>query len=222
MNKISRYFEYISMFPKFFSPNDSIRIVTNRKEIEEYAQNSHASLGVIYENSHFAIVVDLVENEAGRRYTYSRIINRNGYNGVVIVPVYEGKIVVLEQFRHGTRQLEIELPRGFSEPVILPEENAAKEVFEEIGGKISKLECCGSVISDTGLTGGEVYVFICKLESIGDLLREEGIRGYKLLSLEEVEDLIYKGVIRDSFTISAISKIKIFLKKRGSDVFRFI
>ena len=222
MDKISRYFEYISKFPKFFSPNDSIRIVTDRKELEKYALNSHSDIGVIFENDDFAIIVDLLENESGSRYTYSRIINKNGYNGVVIVPVYEGKIVVLEQFRHGTRQLEIELPRGFSEPAILPEKNAAKEVFEEIGGKIGKIECCGSVISDTGLTGGEVYVFICKLESIGDLLREEGIRGYKLLSLEEIEDLIYKGVIRDSFTISAISKIKIYLKKRGSDVFRFI
>lgn len=222
MNKISRYFEYISRFPKFFSPNDSIRIVSDRKEIEEYALNNNTSMGVVFENGQFAIVVDLVKNEAGSKYTYSRIINKNGYNGVVIVPIYDDKILVLEQFRHGTRQLEIELPRGFSEPAILPEENAIKEVFEEIGGKISKLDCCGSVISDTGLTGGEVYVFICKLESIGDLLREEGIEGYKLLSLEEIEELIYKGVIRDSFTISAISKIKIYLKKRGSDVFRFI
>ncbi len=219
MDKISRYFDYISMFPGFFSPDYSIRIVCDRKEIEAYAASNHTDLGVIYENQYFAIVVDLLENEAGNRYTYSRIINRNDYNGVVIIPFYNDKIVVLEQFRHGTRQMEIELPRGFSEPTIPPEKNAIKEIFEELGGKVSKIESCGSIISDTGLTGGEVHVFICRLESIGNVLGDEGIRGYKLLSLEEIEDLIYKGIIRDSFTISAISKMMIYLRKRGKECF---
>lgn len=215
MDKIARYFDYIEMFPKLFSPNHYLRIVTDRKEITEYALNDDNGIGVIYENEYFAVVVDLLETESGNRYTSTRIINRNGYNGVVIVPIYNEKIVLLEHFRHGTRQLEIELPRGFSDPGLLPEENAIKEVFEEIGGKVSKLESCGSIISDTGLTGGEVHIFTCNLESIGNVSSEEGIKEYKLLSLAEIEELIYKGIIKDSFTISAISKIRIHHKMRG-------
>lgn len=215
MDKIERYFDYIEMFPEFFSQNHSLRIITDRKVIEEYALNNNTDMGVIHENKYFAIVVDLLETESGNRYTSTRIINRNGYNGVVVVPIYNEKIVLLEQFRHGTRKLEMELPRGFSDPGLSPKENALKEIFEEIGGKVSKLESCGSVISDTGLTGGEVHVFICNLESIGNMSREEGIKGYKLLSVAEIEELIYKGIIKDAFTISAISKFRIYQKMRG-------
>lgn len=215
MDKIARYLDYIEMFPKFFSSNHSLRIITDRKEIEEYTLNNNISMGVIHENEHFAVIVDLLENESGNRYTSTRIINRNGYNGVVIVPIYNEKIVLLEQFRHGTRQMEIELPRGFSDHGLSPLENAIKEIFEEISGKVSKIESCGSIISDTGLTGGEVHVFICNLESIGNVSTDEGIKGYKLLSVAEIEELIYKGIIKDSFTISAVSKFKIYYKMRG-------
>ena len=215
MDKIARYFDYIEMFPEFVLPGRSLKIITDRKEIEEYALANDTDMGVIHENKYFAVVVDLLETGSGSRYASTRIINRNGYNGVVIVPVYNEKIVLIQQFRHGTRQLEIELPRGFSEPGLSPEQNAVKELFEEIGGKTDKVESCGSIISDSGLTGSEVYVFICNIESIGAHNGEEGIEGYKLLSIEEIEELIYKGIIRDAFTISAISKYKILKKMRG-------
>jgi len=210
MDKISRYYEYISMFPKLFLQNDSLKIITDRKEIEEYALANHTDMGILFENNTFAVVVDLVENELGTRYASCRIINKNGYNGVVVIPVYEDKIVMLEQFRHGTRQLELELPRGFSEKGISPEDNAKKEIYEELGGEVSSIDYCGSIISDTGLTGGEVHVYICNIAGIGNMQKEEGIIGYRLLSLAEIDELIYKGVIRDSFTISAICKLKIF------------
>lgn len=215
MDKIKKYFDYIEMFPKFFLPSHSLKIITDKKEIEEYALNNDTDMGVIHENKYFAIIVDLLETDSGTRYASARIINRNGYNGVVIIPIYNEKIVLLQQFRHGTRKLEIELPRGFSEPGLSPEKNAIKEIFEEIGGKVSKIESCGSIISDSGLTGGQVHVFICNIDSIRILSGEEGIEGYKLLSVEEIEELIYKGIIRDAFTISAISKFKIFKKMRG-------
>lgn len=212
MIEIDKYLEYYKKSPHLFRYNENINIILDEAELTEYVKRMNCKLGVVFENNYFSLIVDLVENSSGTRYTYARIINLNKYNGVVIIPVLKNKIVFLKQFRHGTREYEIELPRGFSEKSKTIEDNAKSEIYEELGVSTTKLDYLGSVVSDTGLSGGLVHIFVCEIESIEKLSADEGIKETIQLSLLEIEDLINENRIRDCFTISAIYKLMISKK----------
>lgn len=209
--------------PQFFKYNESINIILDEIELEKYANKENCKLGVVYENNFFSVVVDLVENSRGKRYTYARIINKNEYDGVVIIPIFHNQIVFLKQFRHGTREYEIELPRGFSEQEKVVQDNAMNEIYEELGVPVTKIDYIGNAVSNTGLSGGLVHIFICKIETIGNLSIDEGINKTIQLSFSEAEDYIRQNKIRDCFTLSALYKLKVLGKFDGSveNVFRF-
>jgi ADP-ribose pyrophosphatase len=53
--------------------------------------------------------------------------------GAAILPVFEERILSLQQFRHAPRRWGWEAPRGYSEPGESPEEAARRELAEETG-----------------------------------------------------------------------------------------
>lgn len=206
MQSIDRYFEIVKLFPDFFRNGETLNIVLDKKVLEDYTKNKSKQIGVIYESSYHIFVVDLIQNNSDDFFTYSRIINPNKNNGVVIIPCNGEKFGLLKQFRHGTREMELEFPRGFSEANISPEENAKKELYEEIGASATSIKFEGSIISDTGLTGGLVDVFAIQIDKTRHYSYDEGIKDVIWVSLDEIKQLIKKNRIRDSYTISAISK----------------
>ncbi|MGO4370669.1 NUDIX hydrolase [Paenibacillus sp. MCAF20] len=206
MIEITRYLECRNTYPLFFRQNENLKIIVDESELLQYAMQKKCKLGVLFENDYLLFVVDLIEKLDGSRYTYSRIINRNAYNGVVIIPVLNNKIVFLKQFRHGTREFEIELPRGFSEKSKTIEENAESEIFEELGVMPRKIAYLGNVVNDSGLSGGLVHVFVCSIEEIAQLAVDEGINDTYQYTIEEVEEFIHANIIRDCFSLSAIYK----------------
>jgi ADP-ribose pyrophosphatase len=218
MMEISRYIDFFNKYPEHFAYNENIEIIVDEAQLKEYADENKCKLGMVYENAYFFLIVDLIKNKQGHRYTYARIINRNKYNGVVIIPLLKDKIVFLKQFRHGTRNYEIELPRGFSEHEKTPEENAKIEIFEELGAVPKKINYLGEVVSDSGLTGGLVHIFTCEIDSIGKLASGEGIKDTVQLSLQDVMEHVQNNRIRDCFSLSAIYKLMISNNSEGTPI----
>ena len=140
------------------------------------------------------------------RITHKNIWNNRPFAGVVVIPMLEDKIVLLDVFRQGTMRHEIELPRGCSEPSSSPEENAIREIQEEIGSKVLSITSLGTCVADTAWGTGDVYFFIAKIDSVRQLQKEENIENYKLYSFDEVMDLISHEKILDGFTLSAMIK----------------
>ncbi len=211
MIEIVEYMRFYKHYPQYFNYNENINIIVDEVELKVYGLNEKCKLGIVYENQYFWIVVDLVENAQGKRYPYTRIINKNEYNGVVIIPKLNDRIVFLKQFRHGTREFEYELPRGFSEKESTIFENAERETFEELGVVPKNIEYLGNIVSDSGLSGGVVHIFVCEIDKIVELAVDEGIKDTIHLTLDEVLALINENKIRDSFSISAVCKL--MLKK---------
>lgn len=206
MTAIKKYIEFQEKYPKYFKQDKDLKIITDQRALQRFASEQACQLGLIYETPLFWIVVDLLESAEGRRYPYMRMIHKAESNGVVIIPQIDDKIVFLSQFRHGTRQIEIELPRGFAEIGLSAFDNAAKEISEEIGANAEKLTLLGTIMSDSGLTYGDVSILHCHIESIGKLENEEGIKDTLLLSKGDILNYIQTNKIRDSFSISAIMK----------------
>lgn len=208
MDSISRYMYYINKYPDRFINNPLLNMVLEEEELRRTSNQMNKSIGVVFENEYITLVVDLIKNAEGNCYTYSRILNKNEYNGVVVIPIMGDRIVFIKQFRHATRNYELELPRGFSEGHLSKEENARTEIYEELGVKAYDIKCLGTVVSDSGLVGGVVYVFCCKIDHIGNLEEEEGIENVSILTWDEIDEYIRENKIRDSFSISALYKYR--------------
>ncbi len=59
--------------------------------------------------------------------------------GVAVVPVQDGKVVLLEHYRYAELSNSIEIPQGFGTFGSTPEEDARRELHEETGFVVSDL-----------------------------------------------------------------------------------
>ncbi len=206
MDSIQRYFELSNKFPSYFTQSEQLPLILEEEQIRQFSITTGQPLGVIYESPYHIFIVDLLKGETGTNYGYARLLNPNPTNGVVLIPFYQQKIVLLKQFRHGTRSFEYELPRGFSEPYLSPEKNAQKEIDEEIGATVKSIHYEGNIITDSSLGGGPVDIFSLDITAPTKFATQEGIEEAIFLTVDEMKDMIKTNQIRDSFTISAIAK----------------
>ena len=215
--ELNRYFELLDQHPSLALPKDApIKIITDKAIIEEW-QNTHANgnddIGVLLQDKYITIIRDLVEFPDGCISGYNRIINTaalyNGGSGAVILPIMNKKILLIKIFRHPTRQWSIEIPRGFGEAGLSPEEIAQKEISEEVGGKIKKVVSLGVIHNNTGLDSSNVSLYLAYLDEVGIPRKAEGITEIIWVTVNEIEKMISNGQITDSFTISAYTRAKL-------------
>ena len=219
------YFSLTKTHPNLFlNKNALFTIVLDKKVIDEWAMEAKsklkqkelplewANIGVILDDPYNIIVRDLVQFPNGEMRGYGRSIaaaSLRGGKGVVVLPTYQGKILLLHQYRHATRQWHYEVPRGFGEPDTSAEENARKEIVEETGGKIKKIVSLGEFYNNTGYETASVALMYAELSSIGKPNKNEGIESFVWLSVEELEDWIANEKITDGFTIAAYTRAKL-------------
>ena len=167
---------------------------------------------IVYEDPYVAVVRDPVRFPgAGRRGTYLRIIEKGmldgGVAGVVVVPRFCGKFVLIRNFRHSSRSWKIEFPRGFFEPGKSPAENAERELFEELGVRAAQIQSLGLVSPNSGLLTSIAQLFLADLEALPACPRyaglEEAISGHITTDLPGLKSMIGDGTIDDAFTIAA-------------------
>ena len=125
-NAWKRYRELMTERPELFLQSDMLNIISDSVAVSEFSEKSGKTIGVVYESPYSLLVVDLVEDVNGKRFAYERLVPaRSG--GVVGVSVYEGKFVMLKQFRHAIREYQIAFPRGFAEKIFLPKKISARK-----------------------------------------------------------------------------------------------
>lgn len=208
MENLNRYFTILSERPELFFNRGPLKIISNREDLEAFEQQQHCKLGVIYESKYHILLVDLVEDEQGRRFAYDRLISPNSYNGVVMIPFEGEKYALLRQFRHASREYELEFPRGFSEPDLSAEENARKEIREELGTEVLEIRHEGAILSDSGLSGGRIEIYSASVTDVQPSVGHEGIESVLWVTENELIRLICDNKVRDCFTIAAFAKYR--------------
>ncbi|MER7460973.1 NUDIX hydrolase [Micromonospora sp. NPDC126480] len=159
--------------------------------------------GVVFRDEYVVLVRDPVRFPGGGLGTYIRSMPGTGGDGVVLLPVLDGAVVLVEHFRHATRDWHLEAPRGFGEAGVPAAEQAARELREEIGVEPVRLVDLGVLHPDTGTATDRVQLYLAEIAGLGDLGTGEGIRSARRYPAEEVGRLIRDGVVTDSFTIAA-------------------
>ncbi|MCX4584446.1 NUDIX hydrolase [Streptomyces sp. NBC_01481] len=186
----------------FVNPPGGIEILSDPESVA-------AAGGVVYEDPYVMVLRDPVRFPDGRTGTYIRSIGTTAEPGCVVLPLLDGEVVLVEHFRHATRSWLWEVPRGFGTPGLAGEQNAAKELREEIGADVRELIPLGAVHPDSGAVGDRVLLYAARIDAIGALALGEGIRRTLTVSFAQAEEMVGDGRITDAFTIVALSRARL-------------
>lgn len=214
-HQIEGYFALLESRPDLFLPSDLVPLDLDRRAMLTFMEETGHPVGLVFDNrQYYKVVADLIG--AARPYAYARVLYPDAKgNGTIIIPRLlgpEGEPLfgILHVFRHTIRRMAGgEFPRGYQEPDITPEENAAKELWEELGvpaSQLTGLTLLGRTRADTGLSAGEAQVYLADLTPPAPrpAVGEEGIAGAEWVSRTELLRRIQAGEILDGFTQTAV------------------
>lgn len=130
------------------------------------------------------------------------------HNGAAaVIPVREdGKLLMVKQYRNALDRRTIEVPagglNGADEPTIVA---AARELEEETGYRSDDLELLISIRTTVAFCNEKIDIYVARnLKESKQNLDEDEFINVEAYTVDELANLIYKGVIQDSKTISAV------------------
>jgi len=174
--------------------------------------HSWSRVGVAFQDQYSFLLRDAVRFPDGSLGTYIRFVNpdEDDAHGVIILPVYQGQVLLINHFRHATRTWFLEAPRGFGDPGKTSEENAQRELAEEIEATVARLVALGSTYPDAGATAECNDLFFAELSAYGQADQQEAIADLRLVPIDEFERLIRENVITDGYTLAAYARAKVW------------
>src|SRR6202030_169041 len=166
---------------------------------------------MIYQGKVFGLRRDEVVEPSGVRAT-REVITHPG--SVVVLPVLpDGRIVMIRQYRHATRQYLWELVAGRKEPEETPMEGAARELLEETGYRAKRFKVFLDVFPTPGFLEEPMYLLLAEGWTAGEAQPEEDekieVRAYRL---KELKQMIKSGRLRDAKSITGILYYLTFLR----------
>ena len=157
----------------------------------------------IYEGPVFGIRRDEVIEPSGVRTT-REVITHPG--SVVVLPVLpDGRILLIQQYRHAARQYLWELVAGRIDPGETPKEAAARELIEETGFRAKRFRVFLDVFPTPGFLEERMFVLLAEGLTAGEAEPEED---EKIISRsydrKQLEEMIRAGKLRDAKSIAGI------------------
>ena len=150
------------------------------------------------------------------RLREDRILRANGQEGIygvvekddaaIILPIDQGRVWLVEQFRYTIEERALELPQGGWEMEIAnPEELACGELKEETGLVAAEITHLGTLWIAYGFTRQKQHVFLAT--GLTQSQREPDAEEHDLVvhsvTVEEFEQMMLDGRIRDNCTVAA-------------------
>ncbi len=135
-------------------------------------------------------------------------------NAAAVLPITsDNKIILVKQYRVGIEEYVLEIPAGLVDEGETHFECAERELLEETGCSSNNIEYFSEYCTAPGITDEVVKIFIAKnVQKISDLKLDETefitVHEYEL---DEVLEMINKGLIKDSKTMISILKYKLSL-----------
>ena len=166
---------------------------------------------MIYQGRVFGLRRDEVEEPSGLQTT-REVITHPG--SVVVLPVLpDGRIVMVRQYRHATRQYLWELVAGRKEPKETPKQGAARELLEETGYRAKRFKVFLDVFPTPGFLEERMYLLLAEGLTAGEAQPEEDekieVRAYRVAELKQ---MIKSGRLRDAKSIAGILYYLTFLR----------
>ncbi len=166
---------------------------------------------VVYQNKWMTVREDSIRRPGGGEGIYG-VVDKPDF--VAIIPVQDGHIHIVEQYRYPVQKRYWEIPQGSweTDPDADHALVAAGELREETGLLAKTMHYVGHIYQAYGYSnqGFHAYLATDFEESVQQLDEEEEGLITKSVSVEEFENMIVTGVIKDATTIAAyhLAKLK--------------
>ena len=157
-------------------------------------------------NPWIKLFFDHVRFSDGREGRYNRIVENDGRHGVAILPIHDGRIGLVRQYRYPIDRDVWEIPRGFGETAS-PETDARRELAEETGIENCDLVSLGTLHPNSGLLTSEIHVFAAMVRdaTAGHASRgDKEIEEFRWFPVAKVLEMIETDEITDAFTLAAV------------------
>ncbi len=147
----------------------------------------------------------------GRKKEFISFDFSDWVNVVALTP--EDKLVMIKQFRYGTRRLEIEFPGGMVDPGEDPVTAGCRELLEETGFSGSAPEIIGKVCPNPALQDNFCYTILVRdaiktaqprMEDMEDIVCFQ-------CSYQEVTELVKQGEIWHGLVLNALFFYRYFM-----------
>jgi len=146
-----------------------------------------------------------VSPRTGREHEFYIIESRDWVN---IIPVTaDQRVVLIRQYRHGSREVTLEIPGGLTNTGDTSETAATRELLEETGYQSEAWTKIGEVNPNPALFNNRCYTYLAQnVKKVKDpsFDQTEDIEVI-LTPLSDIPDLIRKGTIDHAIVISAFS-----------------
>ena len=158
---------------------------------------------IIYEGPVFGVRRDEVIEPTGVRATREVITHRGS---VVVLPVLpDGRIVLIRQYRHATRQFLWELVAGRVDAGETPRAAAARELIEETGYRAERFRIFLDVFPTPGFLEERMYILLAEGVSPGKAQPEEDEKiTVKAFTRKDLDGMVRRGKLHDAKSIAGI------------------
>ena len=161
----------------------------------------------IFTGAVFSVTRDRVLDDSGFELTRDVVQHAGGAGGVPLFA--DGRIALVRQYRHPARRELLEIPAGKLDHNETPENCAAREIEEELGVRVGRVEKLAEFYSTPGFCAEKLYVYLATelTPSVQKLDHDEAVE-IVYLSLEEAWQLVERGEIEDAKTIIALMLVR--------------
>lgn len=159
---------------------------------------------VEYENQWFRVLRD------GKWYF---VDEPRAHNAAVVFVEFEGRLVLIEQYRAASKCVLLGTPRGYGESHESSAACAAREAFEETGYRVQEraLQFLGRIRPNSAILTTMVDVYFGRATSCeSQFLDKDEVEAVKLLTYEEFEVRIADGGVTDGFTLAGYLFVKLY------------
>ncbi len=165
---------------------------------------------IVYENRWIRVREDAIRRRDGSAGIYG-VVEKPDF--VVVVPMGEGVIHLVQQYRYPVQGRWWELPQGVwdARPDADPVEAAHAELAEETGLRAAAMTHAGRLFTAYGTMNQGYHVFLASGLMMGQARPE--IEEQDLITrpfaMGEVEAMVRDGVIADSVTVAALGLLRL-------------
>jgi ADP-ribose diphosphatase len=164
----------------------------------------------VYENRWMRVREDAIERQDGSPGIYG-VVEKADF--VVIAPIENGMVHLVEQYRYPVQGRYWELPQGSWEdaPGTDPLELARAELREETGLSAETMLHAGYLFEASGYATQGFHIYLAQGLQEGEVRREHSEQDMvsRSFPVEQVLAMVLNGTIKDAATIAALGLLRL-------------